>query len=62
MPAVSPMSDNPVSDIEKNRNRANLKLRHALRADGIISCISFVVTYTTEHKNEVIVNQLIRRC
>ena len=35
-PAVSPMSGSPTFDIDKkNRNRANLKLRHALRAGGI---------------------------
>ena len=37
-PAVSPMSGGPTFDIEKkkNRNGANLKLRHALRAGGVI--------------------------
>ena len=36
-PAVSPMSDGSTFDIEKkNRNGANLKLRHALRAGGVI--------------------------
>ena len=35
-PAVSPMSGSPTFDIEKkNRNGANLKLRHALRAGGV---------------------------
>ena len=35
-PAVSPMSGGPTFDIEKkNRNGANLKLRHALRAGGV---------------------------
>ena len=36
-PAVSPMSGGPTFDIEKKvRNGANLKLRHALRAGGVI--------------------------
>ena len=36
-PVVSPMSGGPTFDIEKkNRNGANLKLRHALRAGGVI--------------------------
>ena len=36
-PAVSPMSVSPTFDIDKkNRNGANLKLRHALRAGGVI--------------------------
>ena len=36
-PAVSPMSGGPTFDIEKKtRNRANSKLRHALRAGGVI--------------------------
>ena len=35
--AVSPMSATPTSGTEKkNRNRANLKVRHALRAGGVI--------------------------
>ena len=35
--AVSPMSRSPTFDIDKkNRNGANLRLRHALRADGVI--------------------------
>ena len=35
-PAVSPMSGGSTFDIEKkNRNGANLKLRHALRAGGV---------------------------
>ena len=38
-PAVSPMSGSPTFDIgKKNRNSANLKLRHALRAGGVIIC------------------------
>ena len=36
-PAVSPMSGAPTFDIEKDRNGANLKLRHALRAGGVKS-------------------------
>ena len=34
-PAVPPMSGAPTFDMEKNRNGANLKLRHALLAGGI---------------------------
>ena len=35
-PAVSPMSGSPTFDIDKkNRNGANLKQRHALRAGGV---------------------------
>ena len=35
--AVSPMSAAPTSDTEKkNRNGANLKLRHTLRAGGVM--------------------------
>ena len=35
-PAVSPMSGGPTFDNEKkNRKGANLKLRHALRTDGV---------------------------
>ena len=35
--AVSPMSGSPTFDIDKikNRNGANLRLRHALRAGGV---------------------------
>ena len=38
-PAVSPMSGAATFDIEekKPRNGANLKLRHALRAGGVIN-------------------------
>ena len=35
-PVVSPMRGSPTFDIDKkNRNGANLKLRHALRAGGV---------------------------
>ena len=41
-PAVSPMSGRPTFDIDKkNRNSANLKLRNALRAGGVIILLPF---------------------
>ena len=44
-PAVSPMSGGPTFDIEKKtRNGANLKLRHALRAGGVIINIIVAIT------------------
>ena len=38
-PAVSPMSGSPTFDIHKKkpRNGANLQLRHALQAGGVMS-------------------------
>ena len=41
-PAVSPMSGSLTFDIDKkNRNSANLKLRNALRAGGVIILLPF---------------------
>ena len=51
-PAISPMSGGSTFDIEKkNRNGANLKLRHALRAGGVINNLKFLISYLTSFNN-----------
>ena len=48
-PAVSPMSGGSTFDIEKkNRNGANLKLRHALRAGGVKSSTATCILYANQ--------------
>ena len=57
-PAVSPMSGDSTFDIEKkNRNGANLKLRHALRAGGVITNLLKLCSHRNKTKQTVYVRQ-----